>query len=42
VQVTIGAATHEKLRRALDLLSHVVPNGDLEEVFNRAIGLPSR
>jgi hypothetical protein len=39
VQVTIGAETHEKLRRAQDLLRHVVPNGDLEEVFDRAVAL---
>jgi hypothetical protein len=39
VQLTIGAEAHEKLRRAQDLLRHVVPDGDLEVVFDRAISL---
>jgi len=39
VQVTIGADSYRKLRRAQDLLRHVVPNGDLEKVFDRAIAL---
>jgi hypothetical protein len=37
VQFTITGGTHDKLRRAQDLLRHVVPNGDLGVVFDRAL-----
>jgi 5-methylcytosine-specific restriction endonuclease McrA len=33
----IEAATHNKLRRAQDLLRHSVPNGDPAEIFDRAL-----
>ncbi len=36
LQVTIGAATHEKLLRAQALLRHQVPSGDLSELIDRA------
>jgi hypothetical protein len=39
VQLTISGETHEKLRRAQDLLRHQVPDGDLATVFDRAITL---
>jgi hypothetical protein len=39
VRFTATAATREKLRRAQDLLGHAVPNGDLAEVFDRALTL---
>ena len=39
VQFTIGRETHEKLRRAQDLLRHTVPNGDPAVVFDRALTL---
>jgi len=39
VRFTASAATREKLRRAQDLLGHAVPNGDLAEVFDRALTL---
>src|SRR5262249_15177960 len=31
--------THEKIRRAQDLLSHVFPSGDVDEVLARALDL---
>ena len=34
-----GEATIAKLRRAQELLSHSIPNGDLEVVFDRALDL---
>jgi HNH endonuclease len=37
LQVTIGAATQEKLLRAQALLRHQVPSGDLAEVLDRAL-----
>jgi hypothetical protein len=37
LQVTIGAATHEKLLRAQALLRHQVPSGDLAEVVDRGL-----
>jgi 5-methylcytosine-specific restriction endonuclease McrA len=37
VQIPIGEATHAKLRRAVDLLGHAVPSGDLGAVFDRAL-----
>jgi hypothetical protein len=39
VQLTISGETHEKLRRAQDLLRHQVPDGDLATLFDRAITL---
>jgi 5-methylcytosine-specific restriction endonuclease McrA len=35
--MTVGAETHAKLRRAQDLLRHVVPNGDPSVIFDRAL-----
>ena len=37
LQLTIGAATHEKLLRAQALLRHQVPSGDLAEVLDRVL-----
>jgi hypothetical protein len=37
VQFTISHETHEKLRRAQALLRHMIPNGDLAELFDRAL-----
>jgi hypothetical protein len=37
VQMTISADTHEKLRRAQDLLRHSIPDGDPSAVFDRAL-----
>jgi len=37
VQVTIGAATLEKLRLAQDLLRHAVPSGDEAVILDRAL-----
>lgn len=37
VQMTVGAATKEKLERAQALLRHQVPTGDLAEVIDRAL-----
>jgi 5-methylcytosine-specific restriction endonuclease McrA len=39
VQFTIDQKTHDKLRRAQDLLRHVVPNGDPAEILDRALTL---
>ena len=39
VQFTIGAATHEKLRRAQDLLRREIPDGDPGALFDRALTL---
>jgi len=39
LQVTVSEATHQKLRRARDLLRHAVPDGDLSEVLDRALTL---
>jgi hypothetical protein len=39
VQFTVSRATHDKLRRAQDLLRHAVPNGDPAEIFDRALTL---
>jgi HNH endonuclease len=39
VQFTIGYETYAKLRRVQDLLRHRLPNGDLAEVFDRALTL---
>jgi hypothetical protein len=37
VQFTASREAHEKLRRAQALLRHVIPNGDLANVFERAL-----
>jgi len=37
VQFTVGPETHRKLRVLQDLMRHVVPNGDVAEIFDRAI-----
>ena len=37
VQFTISAETHDKLRRAQDLLRHSIPNGDPAAIFDRAL-----
>jgi hypothetical protein len=39
LQVTISAATEEKLRRARGLLRHAVPDGDFADVLDRALTL---
>jgi hypothetical protein len=39
VQFTVSRGTHDKLRRAQDLLRHTVPNGDPAEIFDRALTL---
>jgi hypothetical protein len=39
VQVTVSRETHEKLRRAQDLLRHAVPTGDPAEIIDRALSL---
>ena len=37
VQVTVSAETHAKLRRAQDLLRHVIPDGDPAAILDRAL-----
>ena len=37
VQFTASSVTHEKLRYAQDLLRHVIPDGDVAAVFDRAL-----
>jgi hypothetical protein len=39
VQFTIGTATHEKLRRAQELLCREIPDGDPGAIFERALTL---
>jgi 5-methylcytosine-specific restriction endonuclease McrA len=39
VQFTVSRETHDKLRRAQDLLRHVVPDGNPAHVFDRALSL---
>src|SRR6185312_11150415 len=39
IQFTVSRETHDKLRRAQDLLRHAVPNGDPAEIFDRALTL---
>jgi hypothetical protein len=39
VQFTVSRQTHDKLRRAQDLLRHAVPNGDPAVIFDRALTL---
>jgi hypothetical protein len=37
LQLTVSGATHDKLRRAQDLLRHAVPDGDPAEILDRAL-----
>ena len=37
VQFTVSRETHDKLRRAQDLLRHAIPNGDAAAIFDRAL-----
>ena len=37
LQVTLPGATHDKLRRAQELLGHAVPSGDVARVLDRAL-----
>ena len=37
LQLTMSQGTHDKLRYAQDLLSHQIPNGDIEKVLDRAL-----
>ena len=39
IQVTVSREAYEKLRRAQELLRHVVPNGDPAIIIDRALGL---
>ena len=39
VQLTISRETHDKLRRAQDLLRHAIPTGDLSTIVDRALTL---
>ena len=39
VQFTVSRETHDKLRRAQDLLRHSIPNGDPAAIFDRALTL---
>jgi hypothetical protein len=39
VQCTVSRETHDKLRRVQDLLRHVIPNGDLAAILDRALTL---
>jgi hypothetical protein len=39
VQFTVGAATHEKLRRIQELLRREIPDGDPGAIFDRALTL---
>jgi len=39
IQFTVSRETYDKLRRAQDLLRHVVPNGDPAIIFERAIAV---
>ncbi len=39
VQFTVSRETYDKLRRAQDLLRHVVPTGDTAAIFDRALTL---
>lgn len=40
LQITISSEAHDQLRRAQDLLRHVVPNGDPAAIVERALALP--
>ena len=40
LKVTIGQDTHDKLQRARALLRHSIPDGDTDQILNRALSLP--
>ena len=39
IQFTVSRETHDKLRRAQDLLRHTIPNGDPGQIFARGLSL---
>jgi hypothetical protein len=39
LQFTIGRETRDKLQETQDLLRHAIPNGDLEQIFDRGLTL---
>ena len=39
IQVTVAQETHEKLRELQALLRHQIPDGDLAQIFERAVNL---
>jgi len=39
LKVTIGQDTHDKLQRARALLRHSIPDGDTDQILNRALSL---
>jgi 5-methylcytosine-specific restriction endonuclease McrA len=39
LKVTIGDDTHDKLQRARALLRHSIPDGDIDQILNRALSL---
>ena len=39
VQFTVSSETREKLRRVQDLMRHIIPNGDVAAIFDRALSL---
>jgi len=39
LQVTLDRSTHEKLRRAQELLGHQIPSGDIAQVLDRVLDL---
>jgi hypothetical protein len=39
VQFTIGPETHRRLRDVQDLMRHTIPNGDIAQIFDRAIAV---
>lgn len=39
IKITVSRDTHDKLRRAQDLLRHTIPNGDPASIFDRALTL---
>ncbi len=39
LQLTLSRETHEKLRRAQELLGHAIPDGDVARVLDRALAL---
>jgi 5-methylcytosine-specific restriction endonuclease McrA len=39
IHLRVRRETHDKLRRAQDLLRHVIANGDVAEIFDRALTL---
>jgi hypothetical protein len=39
LKLTIGQDTHDRLQRLRALLRHTIPDGDTEQILNRALGL---